>query len=163
MCHFHFQPVLSEERIEKNSWSILPPAGSFCQLFYKSMGEWYSLVWVSLLERLEYFFILIWWYEMFTVLRDCLSPTEVSRECWRRYPELLEAGVAPFTAVGSRHGAKTNARGVLKRHEPWDLFASININIKLSENEKREEISMKEQKNCKKQTKHNFLIGLCIF
>lgn len=82
-------------------------------------------------------------------------------ECLGLDPELLETGAAPFTAAGSGCGVE-NATGILKRHESWDLF--VNINIELSKKWKREGISMKEQKICKKQTnKHYFLIGLCIF
>jgi len=56
------------------------------------------------------------------------------------YPELLENGLAPFTAVGSGHDVKINARGILERHEPWDLFVNININIILSKNEKEKKL-----------------------
>lgn len=51
-------------------------------------------------------------------------------------PELLETAIPPFTTAGSGHGVKINARDILKRHEHWDLFVNININIKLSKNEK---------------------------
>lgn len=64
-------------------------------------------------------------------------PLKSPEECLGLCPELLETGVAPFTAVGSGHGVKTIARGILKRHEPWDLFVNININIKLSKNQKK--------------------------
>lgn len=83
-------------------------------------------------------------------------PLKPAEECWRLHPELLEAGVAPFTAVGSRHGAKTNARGVLKRHEPWDLFANININIKLSENEKEKKLAWKSKRTARNKQNITF-------
>lgn len=67
---------------------------------------------------------------------DHLSPTGVSRGMLMLCPELLETAIPPFTTAGSGHGVKTNARDILKRHEHWDLFVNININIKLSKNEK---------------------------
>ena len=39
----------------------------------------------------------------------------------------METAAAPFTAAGSAHGVK-NARGILKRHQSWDLFVNISIN-----------------------------------
>lgn len=49
-------------------------------------------------------------------------PLKSAEECLGLYPEQLEAGTAPFTAIASGHGVKTNARGILKRLEPWEVF-----------------------------------------
>lgn len=77
-------------------------------------------------------------------------------ECLGLDPEPLETGAAPFTAAGSGRGVE-NATGILKRHESWDLFVNININIELSKNGKEKELVRKSKRAARsKQTNITF-------
>lgn len=99
-----------------------------------------------------------WYDDMESLLRSeiVLLPLKSAGECLGLYPELLETGVAPFTAVGSGHGVKTNARGILKRHEPWDLFVNISINIKLSKNVKEKKLVRKSKRTARNKQNITF-------
>lgn len=140
MCQFRFQPVLSEEHIARGKILILSclqrdPSFNFSINLRESDVDSFGC------PCLKGWSTFSFWYDHMANLlcsETVFLPLQSAEERLGLYPELLETGIAPFTAVGSGHGVKTNARGTEKRHGPWDLF--VNINIILSKNEKEKKL-----------------------